>query len=222
MTTSDSTTDTAGTTGTATPELVVLLDEDGRSVGTADKAGVHHADTPLHLAFSCYLFDGAGNVLVTRRALHKRTFPGVWTNSCCGHPAPGEPLADAVRRRVEQELGTSVGDLRLVLPRFRYRAEQDGVVENEMCPVFVGTVAGVVSGAVPGGAAPAVSPDPDEVEDARWEPWSSFRESVLDGTRTVSVWCREQVAQLPADPVSADAADVADLPPAARVVDVRA
>ncbi|MCY4727414.1 isopentenyl-diphosphate Delta-isomerase [Nocardioides sp. STR2] len=221
MTTSDSTTDTTtdstGTTGTVTPELVVLLDEDGRAVGTADKAGVHHADTPLHLAFSCYLFDDAGNVLVTRRALHKRTFPGVWTNSCCGHPAPGEPLADAVRRRVEQELGTTVGDLRLVLPRFRYRAEQDGVVENEMCPVFVG----LVSEAVPGDTSPAVSPDPDEVEDARWEPWSSFRESVLDGSRTVSVWCREQVAQLPADPVSAVAADVAELPPAARVVDVR-
>lgn len=185
-------------------ELVVLLDEDGSAVGTADKAGVHHADTPLHLAFSCYLFDGAGNVLVTQRALHKRTFPGVWTNSCCGHPGPAESLADAVRRRVEQELGTTVTDLRLVLPRFRYRAEQDGVVENEMCPVFVGTAAG------------DVRPDPDEVGETRWEPWEEFRRGVLDGTRPVSVWCREQVAQLPADPSAAPAADEDDLPPAAR------
>ena len=196
------TTDTDATA--VTPELVVLLDEDGRAVGTADKAGVHHADTPLHLAFSCYLFDGEGNVLVTRRALHKRTFPGVWTNSCCGHPAPDEPLEDAVRRRVEQELGTTVSDLRLVLPRFRYRAEQEGVVENEMCPVFVGSASG------------AVTPDPDEVGEARWEPWEAFRAGVLDGSRAVSVWCREQVAQLPADPVSAATADVDDLPPAAR------
>lgn len=187
----------------AAPELVVLLDEDGNATGTADKATVHHADTPLHLAFSCYLFDGEGNVLVTRRALDKRTFPGVWTNSCCGHPAPDEALEDAVRRRVSQELGTTVTDLRLVLPAFRYRAEQDGVVENEMCPVFVGSATG------------PVDPDRSEVEEARWEPWAAFRDGVLDGSRRVSVWCREQVAQLPADPASAPAAEAADLPPAA-------
>ena len=191
---------------TAAPvEHVVLLDEDGRPIGTADKAQVHHGDTPLHLAFSCYLLDADGAVLVTRRALHKRTFPGVWTNSCCGHPAPGEGLTAAVRRRVAQELGTEVVGLRLVLPRFRYRAEQDGVVENEMCPVFVGFASG------------DVSPDPDEVGEARWEPWQTFRAGVLDGTRAVSVWCREQVAQLPVDPVSALPADGDDLPPAARV-----
>ena len=195
----------ARTSPTNATELVVLLDEDGQAIGTADKQAVHHADTPLHLAFSCYLFDDAGNVLVTQRALHKRTFPGVWTNSCCGHPAPGEPLDDAVRRRVAQELGTSVTDLRLVLPRFRYRAEQDGVVENEMCPVFVGSASG------------DVSPDPDEVGATRWEPWQPFRAAVLDGTRAVSVWCREQVAQLPDDPVSALAAAADDLPAAARV-----
>lgn len=200
------TTTETSTTDTVTPELVVLLDEDGRAVGTADKAGVHHADTPLHLAFSCYLFDGEGNVLVTQRARHKRTFPGVWTNSCCGHPAPGEPLEEAVRRRVEQELGTTVTGLRLVLPRFRYRAEQEGVVENEMCPVFVGSAGG------------PVDPDPDEVGEARWEPWQAFRAAVLDGTRSVSVWCREQVLQLPADPASAATADPDDLPPAARAV----
>ena len=63
-----------------------------------------------------------------------------------------------------------------------------------------------------------VSADPDEVGDARWEPWAPFRAAVLDGSRTVSVWCREQVAQLPADPLAAAAADVEDLPPAAQVV----
>ena len=186
-------------------ESVVLLHEDGHAAGTADKAQVHGAHTPLHLAFSCYLFDADGAVLVTRRALHKRTFPGVWTNSCCGHPAPGEPFEEAVRRRVQQELGTAIADLRLVLPRFRYRAEQDGVVENEMCPVFVGT------------AVDTLTPDPDEVAEARWEPWQPFRDAVLDGTRQVSTWCGEQVAQLPVDLRHAPAAPWEDLPAAARL-----
>lgn len=185
-------------------ELVVLLDEEGHAVGTEDKRTVHHADTPLHLAFSCYLFDDDGRVLLTRRALHKATFPGVWTNACCGHPALGEDLEDAVRRRVRQELGTDVHDLRLLLPAFRYRAEMDGVVENEMCPVFAARVGG------------PVTPDPDEVEEVTWEPWKPFRGAVLDGSREVSVWCREQVQQLPADPATAPAASPATLPPAVR------
>lgn len=188
----------------AATESVVLLDEDGRAIGSTEKHSVHHADTPLHLAFSCYLFDGEGNVLVTRRALHKRTWPGVWTNGCCGHPGPGEPVEDAVRRRVRQELGVEVADLRLLLPEFRYRAEMDGVVENEMCPVFIAEPVG------------PLRPDPDEVAEAVWEPWQSFRAQVLDGTRDISPWCREQVALLPADPASAPASPATGLPPAAH------
>jgi isopentenyl-diphosphate delta-isomerase len=141
-------------------ELVVLLGEDGRPIGTAPKEQVHHAGTPLHLAFSCYLFDDAGAVLLTRRALHKKAFPGVWTNSCCGHPAPGEDPEAAVRRRVREELRLEIGELRCVLPDFRYRATaSDGVVENEICPVYVGRAAG------------PVRPDPAEVMEHVWVQW---------------------------------------------------
>jgi len=189
---------------TAAVESVVLLDESGRAVGTMAKSDVHHRDTPLHLAFSCYVFDAEGRVLVTRRALDKPTFPGVWTNSCCGHPAPGEEIRDAVRRRVGEELGLVLADLRLLLPRFRYRAVMDdGVTENEMCPVFVARTTDLVRA------------DPDEVDDVGWEPWSTFRSGVLDGTRPVSSWCREQVQELPADPLGAAEAAYNGLPPAA-------
>ena len=189
---------------TAAVESVVLLDESGRAVGTMAKSDVHHRDTPLHLAFSCYVFDAEGRVLVTRRALDKPTFPGVWTNSCCGHPAPGEEIRDAVRRRVGEELGLVLADLRLLLPRFRYRAVMDdGVTENEMCPVFVARTTDLVRA------------DPDEVDDVGWEPWSAFRSGVLDGTRPVSSWCREQVQELPVDPLGAAEAAYDVLPPAA-------
>ena len=187
-----------------TEERVVLLSEDGQPIGDALKSEVHHTDTPLHLAFSCYVLDDAGRLLVTRRAWSKLTWPGAWTNSCCGHPGPGEPLPDAVRRRVGEELGLVLDELRLVLPRFSYRAVMaDGTVEHELCPVFVATTSG------------PLRPDPEEVADAVWEPWSEFRSGVLAG-RDVSPWCREQVAQLPADPLAAGEADAANLPPAAR------
>jgi isopentenyl-diphosphate delta-isomerase len=192
----------------AEEELVVLVSAAGEAIGTAPKATVHHADTPLHLAFSVYLFDDTGSLLVTQRALAKATFPGVWTNSACGHPAPGEPVEDAVGRRARDELGLEVHDLRLVLPRFSYRAEMDGVVEWELCPVLTGRV---------GGTTPGPRPDPGEVEEARWVPWVSFAADVLSGARPVSTWCREQVAELESlgpDPIAWPTADPADLPPA--------
>lgn len=124
---------------TGYPDEVVLLGEDGTPTGeTRARAEVHTGSTPLHLAFSCHLLDEAGRVLVTRRALSKRTWPGVWTGSFCGHPRPGEAMADAVRRHARHELGLeSIDDLTPLLPDFRYRAVDDsGVVENEVCPVF--------------------------------------------------------------------------------------
>ncbi|GAA2745254.1 isopentenyl-diphosphate Delta-isomerase [Terrabacter aerolatus] len=189
-------------------ELVVLVSADGHATGTAPKATVHHADTPLHLAFSVYLFDDAGSLLVTRRALAKATFPGVWTNSACGHPAPGEPVEDAVGRRARDELGLDVHDLRLVLPRFSYRAEMDGVVEWELCPVLAGRVDGL---------APRPAPDPTEVEAAEWVPWREFADDVRNGRREVSSWCREQVIELVdlgPEPVDWPTGDVIDLPAA--------
>ena len=74
----------------------MLLDDRGRAVGTAGKAGAHTGHTAFHLAFSCHVVDAEGRVLLTRRALDKRTWPGAWTNGCCGHPQIGETLREAV------------------------------------------------------------------------------------------------------------------------------
>ena len=83
--------------------------------------------------------DEAGRVLVTTRAAGKPSFPSVVTNSVCGHPLPGEPLADAVRRRAGSELGVDIEEPRLVLPDFRYRATSDsGLVEHELARLVPG------------------------------------------------------------------------------------
>jgi isopentenyl-diphosphate delta-isomerase len=188
-------------------ESVVLLDETGYASGTAAKAAVHHAQTPLHLAFSCYLFNGTGQFLLTRRAESKRTWPGVWTNTCCGHPLPGEPISGSVRRRLQQELGIGTAKLALVLPRFRYRARMDnGIIENEVCPVYA-----AYSDDPP-------NPDPAEVAEFSWVDWEEFCAAVLAGHQPISPWSALQLAELAAlgpQPLHWSAADAADLPPAA-------
>ena len=188
-------------------ENVVLVDETGHAIGTAAKAAVHHAETPLHLAFSCYLFNESGQFLLTRRAESKRTFPGVWTNTCCGHPLPGEPVSGAVRRRLREELGIGAAKLTLVLPRFRYQARMDnGVLENELCPVYAAY------------ADEPPDPDPAEVAETRWVDWDEFCAAVRAGRQPVSPWCAMQLAELTvlgSRPLDWMPADAADLPPAA-------
>lgn len=144
-------------------EEVVLLSEDGRPIGSLAKSEVHHAETPLHLAFSLFLFDGRGRLLVQRRAFEKATWPGVWSNSCCGHPGPGESLEAAVRRRTRYELGLEIDDLQCALPQFRYRSRWDGIWENELCPVWIGRIE----------RAPTAF-NRDEAHAVAWVPWAEF------------------------------------------------
>jgi isopentenyl-diphosphate delta-isomerase len=166
-------------------DAVVLLSEEGRPIGVTPRATVHSTTTPLHLAFSCYLHDDRGRVLVTRRALAKRTWPGVWTNSFCGHPRPGEDVEDAVHRYAEHELGTRVTELTALLPAFRYRAvDPSGVVENELCPVWAARV-----------DAP-LHPNPDELVDYRWVEATDLVRAVAVAPWALSPWMVEQVAEL--------------------------
>jgi isopentenyl-diphosphate delta-isomerase len=166
-------------------ELVVLLDESGRSIGTAPKRTMHDTDTALHLAFSVYVFNNRGDVLVTRRALGKKTWPGVWTNSFCGHPLPDEPQRNAITRRGRHELGVDVKDLTVTLPLFRYRAtDASGIVENEICPVYRATVS----------TEPV--PNPDEVAEYAWTDPATLRASVLASPWAFSPWMVLQLKEL--------------------------
>lgn len=148
---------------------------------------MHTQDTPLHLGFSCYLFDATGRLLLSRRALGKATWPGVWTNSFCGHPARDEDLNLAVRRRALQELGAEVEAVQEILPDFRYRAvDASGVVENEICPVFTAVLASEL--------APAAA----EVSQWQWVDPEAVQRAATETPFAFSPWMVEQLPALKA------------------------
>lgn len=169
----------------STDERVVLLDESGTRIGDASKVEIHTDSTPLHLAFSCYLFNEDGQLLVTRRALSKLTWPGVWTNSFCGHPGPGEEIEAAIHRRAAEELGTQVNDVTLIDPEFRYRAiDASGVVENEICPVYTAKISA------------SLAPNPAEVAESQWVDVAAVIEAAELTPFAFSPWMVKQLGSL--------------------------
>lgn len=169
-------------------ELVVLADENGQAIGTAPKVTIHTTDTPLHFAFSCYLLDQDGRLLLTRRALSKKTWPGVWTNSFCGHPGPDEGDEAAIVRRSVEELGFAagaVGEVVAVLPEFRYRAvDSSGIVENEFCPVYVARLKG--------GEQP--NPVAEEIDSLAWADPQAVIDAVDATPFAFSPWLVEELS----------------------------
>lgn len=165
-------------------DMIVYCDEQGTPTGTSPKLAAHDSETRRHLAFSVFIFNSKGELLLQQRALTKKTWPGVWSNSCCGHVMLHETVEAAAKRRLKYELGVTGVKLDIVLPDFRYRAEKDGVVENEICPVLVGGFDGTPR------------PNPDEVNDIRWVDWNDFVVEVADPANGYSPWAREEVELL--------------------------
>lgn len=165
--------------GPGSASLVVLIDDQGREIGIHDKLEAHRLGL-RHLAFSVFLQDGAGRWLLQQRAAGKYHSPGLWANSCCGHPRHGERLQASAVRRVREELGV---DARLRLLRhFSYRRDVGGgLVENELVAVFLGSIHA------------ALDPDPEEVALTRWvEPAVVFAEMAQEPDQ-FTVWFREYV-----------------------------
>ncbi|MFN0278487.1 MAG: isopentenyl-diphosphate Delta-isomerase [Pyrinomonadaceae bacterium] len=169
-------------------DMIVMVDENDNPIGTARKLTAHDGDTKRHRAFSVFLFNDKGELLLQQRALTKKTWPGVWSNSCCGHVMLHESVENAARRRLKYELGIRVGELHLILPHFRYRAQKDGIVENEICPVLVGFTS------------TQPEPNPDEVNDLKWVNWKTFVSEVSDAANGYSPWAVEEVELLANEP----------------------
>ncbi len=171
-------------------ELVVLVDEENNELGTALKDTVHTTNTPLHRGFSLFLFNSRNELILTKRSKTKNTFPGVWTNTVCGHPGPGELVTEAAKRRLRDELGISLKrshlfrlgeDLIQEVAPYRYRfADTNGIVENEICPILVAH------------SDDDPRPHRDEVEDWKWMGWEEFLRDINVNPALYSPWCREE------------------------------
>ncbi|MBT2386796.1 isopentenyl-diphosphate Delta-isomerase [Streptomyces sp. ISL-11] len=172
--------------GTTEPIMLELVDEAGRTIGTAEKLSAHIAPGTLHRAFSVFLFDDSGRLLLQRRALGKYHSPGVWSNTCCGHPYPGEPPFVAAARRTGEELGVAPTLMREAgTVRYNHPDPASGLVEQEYNHLFVGTVG------------TQLRPDPEEIEETAFVtpaeldalrekfPFSAWFMDVLDTARPV-------------------------------------
>lgn len=164
-------------------DYVVLVDKQNNVLGTAPKLATHNTNTPLHRAFSLFLFNSKGELLLQQRSGKKKTWPLVWSNSVCGHPILIESNIDAAKRRLKFELGIDLNNFYEILPYFSYKAEMNGIVENELCPVIVAFTDNepVINGA--------------EVENIRWIKWNDFLNEIDDNPGKYSIWC-EQEAKL--------------------------
>jgi isopentenyl-diphosphate Delta-isomerase len=164
----------------AEPILLELVDDDGRTIGVAEKLSAHQAPGHLHRAFSVFLFDPHGRLLLQQRARSKYHSPGVWSNTCCGHPYPDEPPEAAAGRRVREELGLEEVSLQAAgTVTYEHPDEISGLVEKEYNHLFVGVVD------------KKPEPDPAEVCDVRFvdraelaelrerEPFSAWFTTVL-------------------------------------------
>ncbi|GAC1387436.1 MAG: isopentenyl-diphosphate Delta-isomerase [Candidatus Saccharimonadales bacterium] len=172
-------------------EYIVLVDNSGKPIGRAEKTTAHTLNTPLHLAFSVYIFNEAGKFLITKRAATKKVWPDVWTNSCCGHPAPSESMHKAIERRLQYELGMTADKPKLLVADYCYETPpKSGVIEREFCPIYI---------------AHATSPvQPNAVETAAylWVDWDEYViASQADQTDQWSWWCKDQLVHIRSHPL---------------------
>ena len=168
-------------------DYVVLVDDRNEVTGTSEKLEMHNSNTLLHRGFSIFLFNKKGKLLLQHRSHKKKTWPLVWSNSCCGHPMMNENPENAAKRRLLYELGINNAEIFMILPEYKYRFKKDGIVENEFCPVMIG-----FTDEIP-------TPNPLEVENIKWVSWKDWLSEIRNNAKNYSEWCVEETVLLDQD-----------------------
>jgi isopentenyl-diphosphate delta-isomerase len=163
-------------------EFVILVDEQDREVGEAEKMQTHKFGL-LHRAFSVLIYNTKGEMLLQQRAATKYHSAGLWSNACCGHPRPGEKIEDAARRRLKEELGFNCS-LKFSF-KFIYKAYfENSLKEHELDHVFTGIYDS------------EVLPDKNEVQAYRWVSMENLKNEIIENHSSFSVWFQKIIAEL--------------------------
>ena len=158
-------------------EELILVDQDDNETGFLSKARCHDGGGVLHRAFSLFLFNAAGELLLQQRGAAKRLWPGFWSNSICSHPRRGESMDIATRRRLRDELHAEAA-LEFVY-RFEYQAGFDEAgSENELCHVFLGRLAS------------AIEPNQNEIEAVRYISCAALDDELASSPERFTPWFR--------------------------------
>jgi isopentenyl-diphosphate delta-isomerase len=167
-----------------TVENVILIDEADRIIGFQEKLAAHRNGGSLHRAFSIFIFNSSGEMLLQERSSQKYHFGGLWANACCGHPRPGEDLHAAAHRRLVDELGFDTM-LRTALS-FLYVADDpaSGLTERELDHVLIGEFDG------------AFMPNPNEVDSVRWVTTDEIVRDLRRNGDCYAPWFHEAVTRL--------------------------
>lgn len=158
-------------------EPLILVDSEDNVTGYRTKVAAHEGAGLLHRAFSIFLFDAEGRLLLQQRSHAKPLWPLYWSNSCCSHPRRGETYENAIHRRLREELSVDT-DLDFVF-RFEYHAAfQDLGSEHELCSVYIGRVQDCA----------AIDVNPSEIAAVRWSSRSEVDRLFEQQPQQVTPW----------------------------------
>jgi len=157
-------------------EQIILVDENDNEIGFEEKIKAHEDGGKLHRAFSIFIFNSKGEMLIQQRASTKWDFADFWTNTCCSHPRKGEKLEDAIHRRLKEEFGFDT-ELKEVFS-FVYKGSDGvtGLTEYEFDHVFIGTFNG------------EPKPDPEEIGDYKWITMEELKKDVKNHPEKYTPW----------------------------------